>query len=309
MRVKEQSEAFMTNLQTRKRNRVKPATIALYRSIINNHILPAFGEMELSLVKNGEMKRLSAQLIEKELKPASIQVILTVLKSIVKSLTDDQGNVVHSIAWNSTFIDSPLVNPRDQKAPTISSEGISKAISNAGSQYKALYALLAGSGLRVSEAFSLRVGVDDGKSSFWNRDTCTLHVRQQMYRGNEQDTKTQAGVRDVDICTQLNEYVIKNTSITSGLLFANSEGKPLELTGSLYQILHRDGIPGYHSLRRFRVSHLRSNQVPESLVKYSVGHGGGSITDRYDKSSTDVVWRKEWAEKVGLGFELPEDTK
>jgi integrase len=69
--------------------------------------------------------------------------------------------------------------------------------------------------------------------------------------------------------------------------------------------LKKANIPGFHSLRRFRVTWLRKAIVPEGLTKYWIGHSSNqNITDRYDKIRFDVVARKQFAVQAGLGFKL-----
>ena len=66
------------------------------------------------------------------------------------------------------------------------------------------------------------------------------------------------------------------------------------------------GIPGFHSLRRYRVTHMRGKQIPDDFIEYWIGHGGQkSITDLYSKLAQNTTLRKEWAEKAGLGFTIP----
>ena len=61
---------------------------------------------------------------------------------------------------------------------------------------------------------------------------------------------------------------------------------------------------GFHAFRRFRVTHLRKNMVPEDLIKFWIGHSPQTVTDVYSKVKNDVQFRREVAEKVGLGFEM-----
>ena len=61
---------------------------------------------------------------------------------------------------------------------------------------------------------------------------------------------------------------------------------------------------GFHAFRRFRVTHLRKNMVPEDLIKFWIGHAPKTVTDEYSKVKNDVEFRKDVAEKIGLGFEL-----
>jgi hypothetical protein len=45
--------------------------------------------------------------------------------------------------------------------------------------------------------------------------------------------------------------------------------------------------------------------VPEDFVMFWLGHKEKTITDRYSKMKERLELRKEWAEKAGLGFQLP----
>jgi len=98
-------------------------------------------------------------------------------------------------------------------------------------------------------------------------------------------------------------------SRTSGFVFSTSRGGLLiqrNVLRMLHAILKRTGMPklGFHAFRRFRVTHLRKNMVPEDLIKFWIGHAPQTVTDVYSKVKNDVDFRREAAEAVGLGFEL-----
>jgi len=61
---------------------------------------------------------------------------------------------------------------------------------------------------------------------------------------------------------------------------------------------------GFHAFRRFRVTHIRKNMVPEDLIRSWIGHAQKTATDEYSKLKHDVRFRKHVAESVGLGFNL-----
>jgi integrase len=99
-------------------------------------------------------------------------------------------------------------------------------------------------------------------------------------------------------------------SRTSGYVFNTESGRPLSprniLRDSLHKILIRigskeDGL-AFHSFRRFRVTHLRDQSVPEDILRFWIGHADKSLTDRYSKMKQRIESRKEWAEKAGVGF-------
>ena len=52
------------------------------------------------------------------------------------------------------------------------------------------------------------------------------------------------------------------------------------------------------------MTHLRKSMVPEDLIKFWIGHAPQTVTDVYSKVKNDVKFRREVAEKVGLGFEI-----
>ena len=76
----------------------------------------------------------------------------------------------------------------------------------------------------------------------------------------------------------------------------------------LYPVLKKIGVAqtGFHGFRRFRATHLRKQQAPESFIKAWLGHSAkSSVTDLYDRSQEDAKYRKQVAEQVGIGFEIP----
>jgi integrase len=97
----------------------------------------------------------------------------------------------------------------------------------------------------------------------------------------------------------------------NGLLFANKSGKPLSQTNLLRRSLHPilKGLgaekAGFHAMRRFRTTWLRKQRAPEDLIKFWLGHAKQSVTDGYPRLEDDVEFRKQVAENVGTGFEIP----
>ena len=98
---------------------------------------------------------------------------------------------------------------------------------------------------------------------------------------------------------------------TSGFLFRSKAGLPLlqsnVLRLSLHPLLTKLQQPksGAHAFRRFRATWLRKQHAPEDLIRFWLGHANKSVTDGYSKLKEDVTFRKQVAEQVGIGFELP----
>src|SRR5271156_3016845 len=104
-------------------------------------------------------------------------------------------------------------------------------------------------------------------------------------------------------------------ALKSDLLFQSKAGKPLHQSNVLRRTLHpilenlNELKCGCHAFRRFRITHLRKNGVPEDLIHFWVGHAGKSVTDDYSKLKDDLEFRKEVTVRAGLGFELPSRKK
>jgi len=131
-------------------------------------------------------------------------------------------------------------------------------------------------------------------------------------RAGPQD-KTDAAVRDVDVPKELaallSEFVGDRKE---GFLLRSASGKPLSARNIVRDNLHpallalKQPRAGFHCFRRFRESVLQMSDARNLLVDYWMGHENREMGTRYAKQLIEnIQWRKEWAEKIGLGFKLP----
>jgi integrase len=136
-----------------------------------------------------------------------------------------------------------------------------------------LFALLAGTGLRIGEALALRL-TDFGP------DCRLLYVRRSLWRKQEQEPKTSNAVRVVDIPEVLASQLRDYASAVRGYLFATEQGKPLQQRNVL-RILHSAKRVGFHAFRRFRLTWLRKNGAPKDLERFWMGHAPEEVGDLY----------------------------
>jgi integrase len=164
------------------------------------------------------------------------------------------------------------------------------------SKYAMLFALLAGTRLRIGEALALR-------ATDFGPDCRVLHVRRSIWRGQEQQPKTSNAVRVVDIHDTLARALMSYVAGVSGYLFATKQGRPLQQRNVL-RVLHSVKSVGFHAFRRFRLTWLRKNSAPKDLERFWMGHAPEEVGDLYSKLKDDIAFRQEWAKRMGLGFEL-----
>ncbi len=296
---REQAKWFLNHAKTRKRNPIKPATAASWSSYLA-WINPLLGDVALASVNNLALKQLVCKMSEAGFSPKTMHNYLQVVKMVVASAVNDQGEEIYPRKWNHEFIDLPQV--KNQRTPIFTAEEITRIVSEAAGQYRVLFSLLGGTGLRIGEALALEV-----------RDVSdrTITVRQGIWNGIVQSPKTSNGLREVDVHSSLGRILKEHIGVRQpGFLFQTASGRPLSQSNvrkrSLCPILESMGREkcGFHAFRRFRVTHLRKMRVPEDLLRFWIGHADKSVTDGYSKIKEDRIFRNVCAEETGLGFEL-----
>jgi len=146
-----------------------------------------------------------------------------------------------------------------------------------------------------------------------SKDCRTLYIRQKAKRGEIQPyMKTQNGERDVDLSTSL-AAMLKDFIGTrsSGLLFRTSSGRQILQTDILRDSLHpilkklEHVKGGFNIFRCFCITELKKSDCPDTLQHFWSGQAPTHVSERYTKLLQDRDYRLEWAEKTGMGFELP----
>lgn len=173
-------------------------------------------------------------------------------------------------------------------------------------RYRALYALLAGSGLRVGEALAVYIGHCGDDHTWISSDCKTITVCKSIWNGKEQEPKTPSAKRSIDLCDELAAYLREYIGDrTDGLLFQTESGLPLAQSNIIRDSLSGLGVRGFHTFRRFRIAQLDEADCPSDLKKFWAGHALKDVTEKYGKQTTkNLLRRREWSEKVGLGFKL-----
>jgi integrase len=295
---------WLKDCEQRKQKPVKVSVAHLWRGILRRHLLPLLGELSLADCGNRTMKSLIERLAKKNLSPQTIHSICAVMKQVVSSATDADGNQLFPMIWNRRFIDMPSVDPSKQNTPCFTAEQVSQIVASAsGERLRMATILLASSGLRIGEMTGLECKHFDGsclkiEQSVWEQKVCT--------------PKTRAAYRNVDltpeVCTLLREFIGQRTS---GFIFNSCHRKPITsvnlMVRELHPLLKSLGIPksGFHAFRRYRNTHLRQTRCPDSLLKYWMGHSSKGMSDLYDKSSEDLAYRRDVCRAMGVGFVVP----
>lgn len=135
--------------------------------------------------------------------------VIQVVKMVVASAVNENGEELHPRTWKHEFMDLPEV--KNQRQPAHSSEAMTAIVSGSKGREQMLYVLLGASGLRFGEALGLEV------DKHISDDCYTLLIRQKAWNGRVQPfLKTENGVRDIDlhpdIAAMLKSFIGNRTS-------------------------------------------------------------------------------------------------
>lgn len=302
-----QAKIYVRWVQTRDRQPIKDASSI--KAALNRWILPEIGDFPLADVHNLTVKPLVDKM-KRTLSARTVNKYVEYIGQIVASLKDGRtGEPIHRRKWDRSVMDLPIVNPRRQRRPALRLDAVNTLASKGTGDEQALYVLLAATGMRISEALALETKhfVNGGR---------TIEVTQQVDRDTPRIVrylKTDAGTREVDLSTEVAEYLRGFISGKSGLLFETRNGTPylhnnLEqrwLTPRLKVMGIDEKGMGFHAFRRFRKTWLRAERCQEDINNFWMGHQPETMSELYSRMEFELERRLDEAERVGVGFAVP----
>jgi integrase len=200
--------------------------------------------------------------------------------------------------WMTWELD--LGRPNRPRQRYFTQEQLRQIIEAAPGQYRTLFALLAGTGMRIGEAAGLHA--DD-----LDLDHGVIYVRRSVWNGQELEPKTEHSVREIDIDSALVDLLRQHLGESRRMrVFEARNGSPLSAGNIRNRVLHpllsTLGIPkaGLHAFRHSRVTMLRKNGTPADLQRQWIGHSSLKTTDRYSHTDQELEYRRNAAKRVGL---------
>src|SRR5207244_8907853 len=110
------------------------------RYAMDKWIYPFLAGRHFGDINNRALKELGENMAP-HLAAASIRDYLGIVKSVMASAINENGEELFPRKWNEEYIDAPVID--DQRQPTTTSEGATTIVAKAKGQYQMLYALLA----------------------------------------------------------------------------------------------------------------------------------------------------------------------
>lgn len=290
----------------------RPKTTSGYRSVVNNHIIPAIGKVKLDKVTAEHVRRVHAQVLgtpksltirqKPELEwPEDVQMLSStyalnahnVLSSAFKvALAEGK---MHSNPC--AIVKAPLKSTTERKALTLEQAIVLLrylATHKRGAQW-ATYLL---TGARRGEIIGLETDrVGDMLDLSWQLqritdiDKAPVNFEYRPLRGTLYLTrpKSKAGWRIVPLIEPLKTILERHiaSGTRGGLMFTRDDGEPQDpdtVTDDWKQLLADAGLPDdivLHGSRHTTVDLLYEAGVPESMISEIVGHSTRAVTRGY----------------------------
>jgi integrase len=254
----------------------KPSEVASKQAILDGHILPFFGDMQLNRIGVESIERFKARQVEVGAKPKSINNRLSVLRR----------SLVVAVKWKK--LDSLPETQWTKAGPTpfrfLDFHDADQLLEHAGA-WRTMVLIAMRTGLRRGELLALR----------WediNLTAASLQVRRSVWRnveGTPKNNRTRTIPLSNEAVAALREHP---TRFVGGYVFGDGRTRltPGKLRRPLYNACQRArlGRCGWHVLRHTFASHLAMRGIPLKVIQELLGHATIDMTVRYAHLSPDV---------------------
>ena len=106
---------------------------------------------------NAALKELIEKMASAGLSAKTIVNYTKVVKMVVASAVNAEGEQLYPRKWNHDFIGMPILRREEQHRPTVTEAELGEILASTNKRYAVLFALLAGTGLRIGEALALEI--------------------------------------------------------------------------------------------------------------------------------------------------------
>jgi integrase len=137
---------------------VAPSTLATFASRVKTILSVVGPQTSLEDFKNAAMAEFVQDAKRFKWAPSTLADHILVIKLIISSATDAEGEELFPRTWKRRVINAPRVERDKQHTPSLTTDEVETLLRKAKTgQERLIYAFLCGSGLRVSEAQAMRV--------------------------------------------------------------------------------------------------------------------------------------------------------
>lgn len=254
---------------------VKYSTQAHYKYVVNSHLLPVFGDVQLRLISRESIQTFLVGKLKEGLSWRTVKHCRTVLGTILG--TAEVWGYIEDNPVRKTRLPRRALQP---EKTILTPEQLNSLLEKLPEPSRSLVWLLVLTGLRIGELLALRWQDVDLKARF-------LRVSRTLYEGHFDEPKTRSSNRTVPLTARGVEIL---TSVRpeapkpDALVFCSKKGTALCRRNlrnrQLDPICEELKIPkiGWHSLRHLHATLLDAVGTPLGTVQSLLGHSSPEIT-------------------------------
>jgi len=259
------------------RHRVRPATFAIYRTSMRQHVVPALGRIELARLVPSDVEAMTADMLNRGKAPGTAALARRVL---VVALTDAERDGL--VGRNAARLARP---PRSGEArPRALTPDEVRTLARAAEDdpYGPLFLVAVSTGLRRSELLALR-WEDVRPDSLKVTATMARSAKGGYQRA---EPKTRRGRRTVGLPRMARDALERQRATSGGSAWVFADpvtGRPMHpetITSAWRALTKRAGLQDVrlHDLRHTAATLALAAGVPVRDVSDSLGHASPSIT-------------------------------
>lgn len=283
-------ESYLRSWLSDKQTQVRPGTWRSYRWLVEYHIIPHIGHVQLGKLRPSHLQRLYTEM-QAGNEPLSKQSVLNAHRILHQALDRavKWGHIPRNVA---DAVEPP--KPQRQEMRVWSEEELNRFLEAArNSRYHIAFVLLAATGMRVGELLALRwdaVDLDAG---------IVRVLRSYSYTGKGyklEEPKTESGRRPIDLPASVVEELRRHRARQAedrlkagplwddhGLVICTALGRPVlqhNLRTLFMRLVRIAGVPRIrlHDLRHTHATILLKRGVHPKVVQERLGHSDITVT-------------------------------
>lgn len=247
---------------------------ATVRSTLDRHLLPYFGDKEVSRITKIEVKEFRASLAKVKGRNGNTSLSAKTINRIVQILGQILGEAADDYDFNNPVDKIKRLKQQRPSIAPFSLPEVKQIIGTVREDYKHYFVVRFFTALRTGELHGL-------KWKYVDFERRQILIRETWVRGEFDYTKTDGSQREVEMSQPVYEALQAQALVTRGrseLVFCNAEGKPLDNDN----LSHRVWYPllrhlGLEERRPYQTRHttatlwLASGENPEWIAR-QMGH-------------------------------------
>lgn len=301
---------FMQDYLNDKKMNVKKGTWSNYANLVNNHILPMLGELEISKITPRHIQNLYNDLFEtSKLSDENIQKVHTLINDSLK-----KAEAWEMINKNpTTLVERPKARKKEMQVWSLE-ETHQFLLASKSDRYYIVFLLALTTGMRQGEILGLRWKDVD----FDRRIISVTQILSHDGKSFESGAKTKAGSRPIKVDEETMNELKKHQQIyreekmanrtiyqDNDLVVCTSLGTPVSprnINRSFYRLIEKSEVKKirFHDLRHTHVTFLIKNRETPQAIAERMGWSDTRMIDNYAHIRPDI--QEDTAELFGKTF-------